>query len=61
MMNEMAWTAKRQELVLQKAEIVGEQKALDGVAKEYEKFCSQKAAEVAGAGKETPVDDALPF
>ena len=47
MMDEMKWDSKRQALVLQKAELVGAEKALDGVQKAFENFCSAKAAEVA--------------
>lgn len=44
-MNEMGWTAERQKLAFQKAELVGEQKALDGLSTAYQRFCDQKAAE----------------
>jgi phage recombination protein Bet len=67
MMDEMGWSAKKQELVFQKAVLVGVDKALDGVSKEYEKFCSKNAAEVAGpqpASATTPeelTDENYPF
>jgi hypothetical protein len=46
MMDEMSWSLRRRELAFQRAEVVGEKIALDGIAKEYEKFCDMKAKNV---------------
>jgi hypothetical protein len=49
MMLEMNWPEQRKKLAIQKAEIVGEKVALDGISKEYNKFLDTLAA--AGEGQ----------
>jgi len=58
MMDDMGWTSKKQWAVFQSAEIKGEKAALDGVGKEYEKFCSAKAAAAAAIGSESTNQEA---